>query len=174
MYRFAPPLRSTMLLRHHHASIESRMQAVTHAHLTKHTRTHTQTLLMLCAFKAPVLCSYAFIGFVAFSISHFTIAISDQTALFLAWPWRCLGSPEKLLQALQVWQWRLWMRQWQTMKPALPNLRVASALSVVRGAKLSVWPRPPKFLLIAPVQLRHRLLSLLAPSGILMCGALIM
>ena len=45
---------------------------------------------MLRAFKAPVLCSYAFIGFVAFSISRFTIAISDPTALFLILAWRCL------------------------------------------------------------------------------------
>ena len=42
------------------------------------------------AFKATVLCSYAFVGFVAFSISRFTIAISDQTALFLVLDWRCL------------------------------------------------------------------------------------
>ena len=30
------------------------------------------------------------IGFVAFSISRFTIAPSDQTALFLVLAWRCL------------------------------------------------------------------------------------
>ena len=81
-------------------------------------------------------------------------------------------SPETLLQAPQLWLWRIWMIQWQTMETALPNIRVASALSVVRGAKLSVRPLPPKFLLIAPVQLCHRVLSLLTPSGILMCGAL--
>ena len=41
------------------------------------------SLLVLCAFKAPDLCSHAFIGFVAFAMFRFTIAISEQTALFL-------------------------------------------------------------------------------------------
>ena len=48
------------------------------------------SLLVLCAFKAPDLCSYACIGFVASSISRFTIAISEQTALLLALTRRCL------------------------------------------------------------------------------------
>ena len=40
--------------------------------------------------QGGTLCSCAFVGFVAFSISRFTIAISDQTALFLILAWRCL------------------------------------------------------------------------------------
>ena len=48
------------------------------------------SLFVLRAFKASVLSSCACIGFVAFSISRFTIAISDPTALFLILAWRCL------------------------------------------------------------------------------------